>query len=69
MDRHIQFRDSNSHIDYDQLQELFRLVAFWAKDRSIEDWKVAIANSEPVISLWDSERMIGFARATSDGIY
>lgn len=69
MDRHIQFRDSKSVIDYDQLQAFFRLVAFWAKDRTIEDWKVAIANSEPVISLWDSEKLIGFARATSDGIY
>lgn len=69
MDRHIQFQDCKSKIDYDQLQALFRLVAFWAKERTIEDWKVAIANSEPVISLWDSERLIGFARATSDGIY
>ena len=67
--RHIQFCDRKSDIDYDQLQELFRLGAFWAKDRKIEDWKVAIANSEPVISVWDSNRLIGFARATSDGIY
>ena len=67
--RHIQFCDRKSDIDYDQLQELFGLGAFWAKDRKIEDWKVAIANSEPVISLWDSNRLIGFARATSDGIY
>jgi N-acetylglutamate synthase-like GNAT family acetyltransferase len=69
MERHIQFYDRKSQIDYDQLQALFRLVAFWAKDRTIEDWKVAIANSEPVISIWDGGKMIGFARATSDGIY
>lgn len=67
--RHIQFRDNKSHIDYDQLQELFRLGAFWAKDRTIEDWKIAIANSEPVITVWDDQRLIGFARGTSDGIY
>lgn len=67
--RHIQFCDRKSQIDYDQLQELFRLGAFWAKERKIEDWKVAIANSDPTISVWDGERMIGFARATSDGIY
>ena len=67
--RHIQFCDRKSSIDYYQLQELFRLGAFWAKERKIEDWKVAIANSEPVISVWDGERLIGFARATSDGIY
>lgn len=67
--RHIQFCDRKSQIDYDQLQALFSREAFWAKDRTIEDWKVAIANSEPVISIWDGDRLIGFARATSDGIY
>ncbi len=67
--RHIQFCDRKSQINYHQLQDLFRLGAFWAQDRKIEDWEVAIANSEPVISVWDDERLIGFARATSDGIY
>ncbi len=67
--RHIQFCDRKSQIDYDQLQALFRREAFWAKDRTTEDWKVAIANSDPVISIWDGDRLIGFSRATSDGIY
>ncbi|HBE16428.1 MAG TPA: GNAT family N-acetyltransferase [Cyanobacteria bacterium UBA11149] len=56
-------------IDYEQLQNLFRLGAFWAKDRSIDDLKIAIANSDPVITVWDNQRLIGFARATSDAIY
>lgn len=67
--RHIQFCDRKSQIDYYQLQALFRLGAFWAQDRKIEDLEIAIANSEPVISIWDNQRLIGFARATSDGIY
>lgn len=67
--RHIQFCDRKSQIDYHQLQALFRLGAFWAQDRKIEDWKVAIEYSEPVITIWDRDRLIGFARATSDGIY
>ena len=66
---HIQFCDSKSRLDLDQLQALFRRGAFWAQDRSIEDFSIAIANSEPVVSVWDGERLIGFARATSDGIY
>lgn len=66
---HIQFCDRKSQIDYQQLLELFQITAFWAKDRKIEDLAIAIANSEPVISVWDNEKMIGFARATSDGIY
>ena len=60
---------SKSQIDLNQLQALFKLGAFWAKERSIEDLSIAIANSEPVISVWDKQRLIGFARATSDGIY
>lgn len=66
---HIQFCHRKSQVDLYQLQELFRLAAFWAKDRSIEDLSIAIANSEPVVSVWDGEKLIGFARATSDGIY
>ncbi len=66
---HIQFCDRQSKIDLKQLQRLFQLGAFWAEDRKIEDLAVAIANSEPVISVWDKNKIIGFARATSDGIY
>jgi ribosomal protein S18 acetylase RimI-like enzyme len=65
----IQFSQSHADIDIYQLQELFNLAAFWAKGRSIKDWAIAIANSEPVISIWEKELLIGFARATSDGIY
>lgn len=65
----IQFSDRQSEIDLYQLQELFNISAFWAKGRSIEDLGIAIANSDPVVSIWDGERLIGFSRATSDGIY
>lgn len=65
----IQFSDRQSEIDLYQLQELLNVSAFWAKGRSIEDLGIAIANSEPVISVCDRDRLIGFARATSDGIY
>ncbi|MFM6189883.1 MAG: GNAT family N-acetyltransferase [Planktothrix sp.] len=66
---HILFDDSRSKVDLNQLQTLFKAAAFWAKDRNPEDLKIAIANSEPVVTVWDYEKMIGFARATSDGIY
>jgi ribosomal protein S18 acetylase RimI-like enzyme len=65
----IQFSQSRGDIDICQLQELFDIAAFWAKGRNIKDLAIAIANSEPVISVWDQELLIGFARATSDGIY
>ncbi|TAF03195.1 MAG: N-acetyltransferase [Nostocales cyanobacterium] len=65
----IHFSDRCAEIDLYQLQNLFNIAAFWAKGRSIEDLSIAIANSEPVISVWDREQLIGFARANSDGIY
>jgi ribosomal protein S18 acetylase RimI-like enzyme len=55
--------------DLVQLQGLFQAAAFWAKDRTVEDLGIAIAHSKPVISVWDYQHLIGFARATSDGIY
>lgn len=66
---HIQFCIGRDRADLKQIQELFKAAAFWARERKIEDWEIAIANSEPVVTVWDSERTIGFARATSDGIY
>jgi N-acetylglutamate synthase-like GNAT family acetyltransferase len=68
-DRSIQFSESRADVDIYQLQALFNKSAFWAIDRNIEDLKMAINRSEPVISVRDSDRLIGFARATSDGIY
>ncbi len=65
----IQFSDRKSEIDLNELQQLFNLSAFWAKNRSIDDLRIAIANSDPVIAVWDRTQLIGFARATSDGVY
>lgn len=65
----IRFSDRKSEIDLYQLQQLLNVSAFWAKGRSIEDLGIAIANSDPVITVWDGERLVGFARANSDGIY
>jgi ribosomal protein S18 acetylase RimI-like enzyme len=48
---------------------LFEQAAFWAQGRQPEDLSIAIANSHPVVTAWDCERLVGFARATSDGVY
>ncbi|MBD2035941.1 GNAT family N-acetyltransferase [Phormidium sp. FACHB-592] len=66
--RHIRFSDQKI-VDLLQLQALFQTAAFWAMDRSAEDLAIAVANSDPVVTAWDHDLMIGFARATSDGIY
>ena len=66
---HIQFCVEKSKVDFAQLQRLFTKTAFWAQERNIDDLEIAIANSNPVVSVWDEERLIGFARANSDGVY
>ncbi|PSF37445.1 GNAT family N-acetyltransferase [Aphanothece hegewaldii CCALA 016] len=68
-DCHIQFFCDKSKVDLYQLQELYNVAAFWAQDRPIEKLEIAIAHSYPVVTVWYGSKMIGFARATSDGIY
>lgn len=67
--RQIQFSVDKSKVDYQQLHNLLTIAAFWARERSIEDLQIAIANSDPVVTVWDQNKLIGFSRATSDGIY
>jgi ribosomal protein S18 acetylase RimI-like enzyme len=65
----VQLRSGQNAVDLDQLQELFNLVAFWASDRLRQDLQVAISNSNPVVSAWDGDRLVGFSRGSSDGVY
>jgi ribosomal protein S18 acetylase RimI-like enzyme len=65
----IRFCDRHTDLDLHQLQTLLNKSAFWAIDRRIEDLKIALDRSEPVVSAWEDDKLIGFARATSDGIY
>ena len=65
----IQFSVQKQQVDLLQLQSLFNLATFWAKDRNLSDLQTAIAHSHPVVSAWSQQNLIGFARATSDGIY
>lgn len=76
--RQIQFREGlipesadaqSAQPELQQLQSLFQASTFWAQDRCLEDLAIAIANSNPVFSVWDHDRLIGLARATSDGVY
>ncbi len=67
--RNVCLCDRRENIDLEQLQALYRKAAFWARGRRREDLAIAIANSNPVITAWDGDLMMGFARATSDGVY
>lgn len=75
--RHIRFckglsahpGQSVSAVELRKLQGLLSQAAFWAADRSLEELAIAIHHSCPVISVWHFDKLIGFARATSDGIF
>ena len=52
-----------------KLQRLFNKHAFWAKGRSLEELRRMLAGSTAVVSLWRGKRLVGFGRASSDGIH
>jgi len=62
-------RYSDTHdVDLEQLAVLF-VSAGW-NERARDRTKLAalVANSRFVVSAWDGERLVGFARAISDGV-
>ena len=52
-----------------KLKQFLHQNAFWAKDRTINDLRKCLANSDIVISIWSNNEPVGFGRALSDGIY
>ena len=52
-----------------KLQKLLENNAFWAKNRTINDLKKCLANSDVIVSLWVGNKIVGFGRALTDGIY
>lgn len=52
-----------------KLQRLFNQHAFWAQGRSIPELKRMLQGSPAVVSLWQGKRLVGFGRASCDGIY
>ena len=54
------------------LRKLRRLLdkhATWAQGRSDQQLRTMLAGSNVVVTLWRDKRMVGFGRATTDGIY
>ncbi|WP_043368935.1 GNAT family N-acetyltransferase [Cyanobium sp. PCC 7001] len=51
-----------------KLQRLFNHHAFWARERSYPQLRRLLAGSPVVVSLWRGKRLVGFGRASSDGV-
>ena len=52
-----------------QLQTLLTKNSSWGKGRNLQDIKKMLANSSVIVSIWSSEKLIGFGRATTDEIF
>lgn len=52
-----------------KLRRLLNKHAFWARGRSPRQLRRMLKGSQVIVSLWRGKRMVGFGRASSDGIY
>ena len=52
-----------------KLQRLLDQHTFWAQGRSLNALRHMLAGSAAVVSLWRGKRLVGFGRASSDGIF
>jgi ribosomal protein S18 acetylase RimI-like enzyme len=56
-------------VDFTRLIELFNEVGLQDKTNDIERLKQMVENSQIVVTAWDNDRMIGFARCTTDHVF
>ena len=52
-----------------QLQQLLDAHSFWASGRSEHELRRMLTGSQAVVSAWQGSRLVGFGRATSDGVF
>lgn len=52
-----------------QLQVLLDAHSFWAQGRSIRQLRRMLRSSQAAVTAWEDRRLIGFGRATSDGVF
>jgi len=60
---------TNKKVDYDKLQTLFNQVGWNDKTSDINRLKAMVENSQIVVTAWDEEIIIGFARGTTDYVF
>jgi ribosomal protein S18 acetylase RimI-like enzyme len=52
-----------------QLQLLLDQHTFWATGRPLGQLRTMVAGSTVVVTAWQDQRLVGFGRATSDGVF
>ena len=53
----------------EKLQVLFNQNTLWARNRTIDQIKKMLENSNVIITLWNKKNLVGFGRATTDQVY
>jgi N-acetylglutamate synthase-like GNAT family acetyltransferase len=52
-----------------QLQQLLNSNAFWGQGRTLDDLRRMVTNSAVCVTAWKGRHLVGFGRATSDGVF
>jgi len=66
--RRIELTDDPARVDRDALWEFLSTDAYWGRWRQRSDVEAQVAGAWRVVSAHDSNAMVGFARAVSDGV-
>ncbi|MCX5946437.1 MAG: GNAT family N-acetyltransferase [Cyanobacteria bacterium] len=51
------------------LQALLDQHSFWARGRQRRELAAMLTGSQAVVSAWQGQQLVGFGRATSDGVF
>jgi len=60
---------TDKSVDYNRLVALFNEVGWNDKTEDISRLQAMVENSQIVVTAWDEEKMIGFARCTTDYVF
>ncbi|MBW9159381.1 GNAT family N-acetyltransferase [Clostridium tagluense] len=60
---------ADKKVDYEKLKTLFNEVGWNDKTEDINRLKAMVENSQIVVTAWDEEIMVGFARCTTDYVF
>ncbi len=60
---------TNKEVDFKRLVELFTEVGWTDKTQDMNRLKTMVNNSQIVVTAWDGQMMVGFARCTTDYVF
>ncbi|AOT71327.1 GNAT family N-acetyltransferase [Geosporobacter ferrireducens] len=61
--------NTDKKVDYDRLITLFNQAGWNDKTNDMNRLKTMVENSQIIVTAWDEEVMVGFARCTTDYVF